>query len=36
MRDRHLRWPDLVIATHPAVDQGCVFDQLTQFWQGRI
>jgi general secretion pathway protein J len=29
-------WPDLVVATHISVDQGCIYDQLTHYCQGRI
>lgn len=35
-RDGRTRWPELVIAPHTEVDQGCVFDQLTKYCQGRL
>jgi general secretion pathway protein J len=34
--NRRMNWPDLVIATHISVDQGCTYDQLTNYCQGRI
>ena len=32
--DRRMIWPDLVIATHLSVDQGCKYDQLTNYVSG--
>ncbi|MDE2184068.1 MAG: prepilin-type N-terminal cleavage/methylation domain-containing protein [Alphaproteobacteria bacterium] len=34
--DGHTVWPELTVATHVSVDQGCVYDQLTHYCQGRI
>ncbi len=34
--DRRTSWPDLVVAIHVSVDQGCKYDQLTNYCQGRI
>lgn len=34
--NRRTIWPDLVVPMHIAVDQGCTYDQLTNYCQGRI
>jgi general secretion pathway protein J len=34
--DGRITWPDLTIATHVSIDQGCVYDHLTHYCQGRI
>lgn len=34
--DGRIIWPELTIATHVSVDQACVYDELTNYCQGRI